>query len=103
MYKGTWQLEKAFLWPSTSRTNRYKLDIALIVIGVFSAPDNNVGIDIDTLSIIDKLDIFFYYLWDKVQYNSLLREFKDSWIRKFRQAKAEKVISYTIYGFSISK
>lgn len=60
------QLEKAFLRPLTSRVDRYKLYLALIVEGVSDDLDNNVGIDIDILSIVDNLNIFFYYPWGKV-------------------------------------
>lgn len=59
-------IEKAFLRPLTSRVDRYKLYLALIVEGVSDDLDNNVGIDIDILSIIDNLNIFFYYPWGKV-------------------------------------
>ncbi|CAA2974903.1 Hypothetical predicted protein [Olea europaea subsp. europaea] len=53
------QLEKAFLRASTPWADRYKLGLALIVEGVITAPDNNVGIDGDTLAIMDDLELFF--------------------------------------------
>ncbi|CAA2989121.1 Hypothetical predicted protein [Olea europaea subsp. europaea] len=53
------QLEKAFLRASTPRVDRYKLGLALIVEGVITALDNNVGIDEDTLAIVDDLELFF--------------------------------------------
>ncbi|CAA2986807.1 Hypothetical predicted protein [Olea europaea subsp. europaea] len=55
------QLEKAFLRASTARADRYKLRLSLIVEGVITAPDNNVGIDEDTLAIVDDLKLFFVY------------------------------------------
>ncbi|CAA2974589.1 Hypothetical predicted protein [Olea europaea subsp. europaea] len=60
------QLEQTFLRSSTPRADRYKLGLALIIKGVFNAPDNNVGIDMETLSIVDDLDLFFSYPWVRV-------------------------------------
>ncbi|CAA2966692.1 Hypothetical predicted protein [Olea europaea subsp. europaea] len=60
------QLEKAFLRASTPRADRYKLGLALIVEGVITALDNNVGIDEDTLAIVDNLELFFSYPGAKV-------------------------------------
>lgn len=82
------QLENDFLRSSTPRADRYKLCLVLIVEGVFNALDNNEGIDIDTLSIIDNLNIFFYYPECKVGCNRLLRGFRGSWVRKFRETYA---------------
>ncbi|CAA2971828.1 Hypothetical predicted protein [Olea europaea subsp. europaea] len=62
------QLEKAFLRASTPRADRYKLGLALIVEGVITAPNNNVGIDEDTLAIVDDLELFFAHPWAKVGY-----------------------------------
>lgn len=45
------QVENAFLWLLMFRVDKYKLEPALIVKGVSNASNNNVGIDIDTLSI----------------------------------------------------
>ncbi|CAA3000338.1 Hypothetical predicted protein [Olea europaea subsp. europaea] len=56
------QLEQTFLRSSTPRTDRYKFGLALIIEGVFNAPDNNVGIDIETLSIVDNLTRSFSIL-----------------------------------------
>ncbi|CAA2980427.1 Hypothetical predicted protein [Olea europaea subsp. europaea] len=50
------------------RADRYKLGLALIIEGVFNAPDNNVGIDMETLSIVDDLDLFFSYPWGRISY-----------------------------------
>ncbi|CAA3007201.1 Hypothetical predicted protein [Olea europaea subsp. europaea] len=70
------QLEKAFLCASTARADRYKLELALIVEGVITAPDNNVGIDEDTLAIVDDLELFFSYPWAKGGYRRLLKGFR---------------------------
>ncbi|CAA2967676.1 Hypothetical predicted protein [Olea europaea subsp. europaea] len=57
------QLEKTFVRASTPWADRYKLGLALIVERVITAPDNNVGIDEDTLSLIDDFELFFSYPW----------------------------------------
>ncbi|CAA3001108.1 Hypothetical predicted protein [Olea europaea subsp. europaea] len=49
------QLEKTFVCALTPWANRYKLGLALIVEGVITAPNNNVCIDEDTLSLVDDL------------------------------------------------
>ncbi|CAA2957854.1 Hypothetical predicted protein [Olea europaea subsp. europaea] len=97
------QLEKAFLRASTPRTDRYKLRLALIVEGIITAPDNNVGIDEDTLPILDDLELFFAYPWAKVGYRHLLKEFRGIWARKMSDTKMknEKDVSYTIHRFPI--
>lgn len=96
-------LEKILIRSSTARADRYKLGLALIVEGVFYAPDNNVGISETTLSIVDDLDLFFSYLWGRVGF-SRLRGFRGRWSRKFRDAKRknEEEISYTVHGFPIA-
>ncbi|CAA3018308.1 Hypothetical predicted protein [Olea europaea subsp. europaea] len=53
------QLEKAFVRVSTPWADRYKLGLALIVEGVVTALDNNVGIDEDMLALVDDLELFF--------------------------------------------
>ncbi|CAA2971100.1 NRT1 PTR FAMILY -like [Olea europaea subsp. europaea] len=53
------QLKKTFVRASIPRADRYKLGLALIVEGVITAPDNNVGTDEDTLSLVDDLKLFF--------------------------------------------
>ncbi|CAA2979268.1 Hypothetical predicted protein [Olea europaea subsp. europaea] len=70
------QLEKTFVCASTPRADRYKLGLSLIVKGVITAPDNNVGIDEDTLSLVDDLELFFSYPWAKVGYRRLLKGFR---------------------------
>ncbi|CAA2945550.1 Hypothetical predicted protein [Olea europaea subsp. europaea] len=97
------QLEKAFLLASTPRADRYRLGLALIVEGVITALDNNVGIDEDMLAIVDDLKLFFAYPWAKVGYRHLLKGFRGTWARKMSDAKMknEKDISYTIHEFSI--
>ncbi|CAA3019852.1 Hypothetical predicted protein [Olea europaea subsp. europaea] len=94
------QLEKAFLRTSTPRADRYKLGLALIVEGVIIAPDNNVGIDEDTLAIVDDLELFFAYPWAKVGYRRLLKGFRGTWERKMSDTKM-KDVNYTIHEFSI--
>lgn len=77
------QLQTTIARPSTTRADRYKLGLVLIVEGVFNAPDNNVGIDLHTLSIVDNLDIFFAYPWGRVGYRRLLHGFRGFWAKKF--------------------
>ncbi|CAA2977760.1 Hypothetical predicted protein [Olea europaea subsp. europaea] len=77
------ELEKAFLRPSTPRADQYKLELALIIEGVFNAPDSHAGIELPTLSIVDNLDI-------------LGRKFVDATNKK------EKAITYTVHGFPIA-
>ncbi|CAA2986022.1 Hypothetical predicted protein [Olea europaea subsp. europaea] len=98
------QLEKTFVRVSTPRADRYKLDLALIVEGVIIAPDNNVGIDEDTFSLVDDLELFFSYPWAKVGYRRLLKGFQGTWARKMSDAKMknQKDVSYTIHRFSIA-
>ncbi|CAA3032968.1 Hypothetical predicted protein, partial [Olea europaea subsp. europaea] len=87
------QMEQTFLQSSMPRVNRYKLSLALIIEGVFNAPDNNVGIDIETLSIIDDLDLFFSYLWGRISYGCLIRDFFGAvgqgnfWMRRKRRRR----------------
>ncbi|CAA3024703.1 Hypothetical predicted protein [Olea europaea subsp. europaea] len=90
------QLEKTFVPASTPRVDRYKLGLALIVEGVITASNNNVGIDEDTLSLIDDLA--------KVGYRRLLNGFRGTCARKMSDAKMknEKDVSYTIHGFPIA-
>ncbi|CAA2975958.1 Hypothetical predicted protein [Olea europaea subsp. europaea] len=97
------QLEKAFLRASTPRVDRYKLGLALIVEGVITASDNNVGIDEDTFAIVDDLELFFAYPWPKVGYRRLLKGFRGTWARKMSDTKMKnkKDVSYTIHEFSI--
>ncbi|CAA3024535.1 Hypothetical predicted protein [Olea europaea subsp. europaea] len=59
------ELEKAFLRPSTPRADLYKLGLALIIEGVFNAPDSHAGIKLPTLSIVDNLDMFYSYPWGR--------------------------------------
>lgn len=101
---GQTQLEKTFLKPSTPRSDRYKLGLAIIVEGVFNALDNNVGVDEIILWIVDDLDIFFAYSWDKVGYTRLLKGWRGEWVKKFCDGKRknEKEITYTIHGFPIA-
>ncbi|CAA3025834.1 Hypothetical predicted protein [Olea europaea subsp. europaea] len=82
----------------------YKLELALIVEGVITTPDNNIGIDEDTLSLVDDLELFFSYSWAKVGYRRLLKGFQGTWAYKMSDAKMknEKDISYTIHEFSIA-
>ncbi|CAA2973308.1 Hypothetical predicted protein [Olea europaea subsp. europaea] len=96
------QLEKTFVRASTPQADRYKLGLALIVEGVITAPDNNVDIDEDTLSLIDDLELFFSYPWAKVGY--LLKGFRDTWACKMYDTKMknEKDVCYIIHGFSIA-
>ncbi|XP_022880715.1 uncharacterized protein LOC111397983 [Olea europaea var. sylvestris] len=98
------QLQTTIGRPSTARADRYKLGLVLIVEGVFNAPDNNVGIDLRTLSIVDDLDIFFAYPWGRVGYRRLLHGFRGFWAKKFLKAKRrqEKEVTYTIHGFPIA-
>ncbi|CAA2968549.1 Hypothetical predicted protein [Olea europaea subsp. europaea] len=98
------QLEKTFVCASTPRADRYKLGLALIVKGVITASDNNVGIDDDTLSLVDDLELFFSYPCVKVGYRRLLKGFRGTWARKMSDAKTknEKNISYTIHEFPIA-
>ncbi|CAA2998341.1 Hypothetical predicted protein, partial [Olea europaea subsp. europaea] len=53
----------------------------------FQCPDNNVEIDLRTLSIVDNLDIFFAYPWGRVDYRRLLHGFRGFWVKKFLKAK----------------
>ncbi|CAA3031625.1 Hypothetical predicted protein [Olea europaea subsp. europaea] len=85
-----------------TRADRYKLELALIVEGVISAPDNNVGIDEDTLALVDDLELFFHTPGPN-WYRRLLKGFWVTCARKMSDAKTknEKDVSYTIHGFSI--
>ncbi|CAA3025626.1 Hypothetical predicted protein, partial [Olea europaea subsp. europaea] len=98
------QLQTTIARPSTTRADRYKLGLVLIVEGVFNAPNNKVGIDLRTLSIVDNLDIFFAYPWGGVGYRCLLHGFRGFWAKKFLKAKRrqEKEVIYTIHGFPIA-
>ncbi|CAA2986766.1 Hypothetical predicted protein, partial [Olea europaea subsp. europaea] len=84
------ELEKAFLRPSTPQADRYKLRLALIIEGVFNAPDSHAGIELPTLSIVD---MFYSHPWDRV---SLGRKFVDATNKK------EKAVTYTVHGFPIA-
>ncbi|CAA3023431.1 Hypothetical predicted protein [Olea europaea subsp. europaea] len=98
------QLEQMFLRSSTPRVDRYKLGLALVIEGVFNALDNNVGIDMETLSIVDDLDLFFSYPWGRISYGRLIRGFGGRWVRKFLYAtkKKENAVSYTVHDFPIA-
>ncbi|CAA2967615.1 Hypothetical predicted protein [Olea europaea subsp. europaea] len=84
-------LEKRRLKEKQPQANRYKLGLAIIVEGVITDPDNNVGIDEDTLFLMDDLE-------------RLLKGFRGTWARKMSDAKTknEKDVSYTIHEFSIA-
>ncbi|CAA2946308.1 Hypothetical predicted protein [Olea europaea subsp. europaea] len=86
------------------QADRYKLDLTLIIEGVFKALDNNVGIYMETLSIVDDLDLFFSYPWGRILYGRLIRDFRGRWARKFLDTtkKKEKAISYTVHDFPIA-
>ncbi|CAA2955290.1 Hypothetical predicted protein [Olea europaea subsp. europaea] len=79
------QLEKAILCASTLRADRYKLGLALIVEGVITAPDNNVGIDEDTLAIVDDLELFFairpclHSVWTDINVTFVLLSSRQIW------------------------
>ncbi|CAA3009976.1 Hypothetical predicted protein [Olea europaea subsp. europaea] len=77
------QLEKIFIRVSIPRADRYKLELALIVEGVITALDNNVGIDEDTLSLVDDLELFSYP-WAKVGYSRLLKGLRVIQFTNFR-------------------
>ncbi|CAA2993347.1 Hypothetical predicted protein [Olea europaea subsp. europaea] len=96
------QLQSIVARSSTNRADRYKLGLVLIVEGVFNVSDNNVDIHLPTLSIVDDLDFFFTYPWDRVTYRRLLHGFRGSFERKFQKAKKRKEITYTVYGFPIA-
>ncbi|CAA2996231.1 Hypothetical predicted protein [Olea europaea subsp. europaea] len=98
------QLEQTFLRSSTPRADRYKLSLALVIERIFNAPDNNVGIDMETLSIVNDLDLFFLYPWGRISYGRLIKGFRGRWARKFLDAtkKKEKAVSYTIHDFPIA-
>ncbi|XP_022843203.1 uncharacterized protein LOC111366736 [Olea europaea var. sylvestris] len=98
------QLEQTFLRSSMPRADWYKLDLALIIEGVFNAPDNNVGIDMETLLIVSDLDLFFSYPWGRISYGRLIKGFRGRWARNFLDAtkKKEKAVSYTVHGFPIA-
>ncbi|CAA3028901.1 Hypothetical predicted protein [Olea europaea subsp. europaea] len=72
------QLEQTFLRSSTPQADRYKLGLALIIEGVFNTPDNYVGIDMETLLIVDDLDLFFLYPWGRILYGRSIRGFRDA-------------------------
>ncbi|CAA2990980.1 Hypothetical predicted protein, partial [Olea europaea subsp. europaea] len=97
------QLEKTFVRASTPWVYRYKLGLALIVEGVITAPDNNVSIDEDTLSLVNDLELCFSYPCAKVGYSHLLKGFRGTWAHKMSDAKMknEKDVINTIHGFSI--
>ncbi|CAA2970246.1 Hypothetical predicted protein [Olea europaea subsp. europaea] len=86
------------------RADRYELDLALIIEGVFNALDSHAGIEIPTLSIVDHHDTFFFYPWVRVSYRRLIRGFRVSLGRKFVDAKnkKEKAVTYIVHGFPIS-
>ncbi|CAA2965345.1 Hypothetical predicted protein [Olea europaea subsp. europaea] len=67
-------------------------------------PDNNVGIHLPFLSMVDDLDFFFPYPWGRVGYRRLLHGFRGSFARKFQKAKRrkEKEITCTVHGFPIA-
>ncbi|CAA3004626.1 Hypothetical predicted protein [Olea europaea subsp. europaea] len=86
------------------QVDRYKLDLTLIIEGVFNAPDNNIGIYMETLSIVDDLDLFFSYPWGRISYGYLIRDIWGRWARKFLDTtkKKEKAVSYTVHNFPIA-
>ncbi|CAA2970410.1 Hypothetical predicted protein [Olea europaea subsp. europaea] len=86
------QLEQTFLRSSTPRADRYKLSLALVIERIFNAPDNNVGIDMETLSIVNDLDLFFLYPWGRISYGRLIKGFlfRGHWARKFLDATKKK-------------
>ncbi|CAA2957643.1 Hypothetical predicted protein [Olea europaea subsp. europaea] len=98
------QLVQTFLQSSTPRADRCKLGLALIIKEVFNAPDNNVGIDMETLSIVGDLDLFFLYPWGRISYGRLIKGFRGRWARKFLDAtkKKEKAVRYTVHDFPIA-
>ncbi|CAA2942565.1 Hypothetical predicted protein [Olea europaea subsp. europaea] len=98
------ELEKAFLRSSTSRADRYKLGLALIIEGVFNAPDSHASIELPTLSIVDDLDMFYSNSWGRVSYIHLIRDFRRRLGRKFVDAmnKKEKAVTYTVHDFPIA-
>ncbi|XP_022889391.1 uncharacterized protein LOC111404893 isoform X2 [Olea europaea var. sylvestris] len=98
------QLQSTMARSSMPRADRYKLGLVLILEGVFNAPDNNVGIHLPTLSIVDNLAIFFTYPWGRVGYRRLLHEFRGTWAKKFQKVKKrkEKEIIYTATTFPSS-
>ncbi|XP_022845851.1 uncharacterized protein LOC111368688 [Olea europaea var. sylvestris] len=77
------QLQSAMARSLTPRANRCKLGLVLILEGLFNAPNNNVGIHLPTLSIVDDLDIFFAYPWGRVGYRRLLHGFRGTWAKIF--------------------
>ncbi|CAA3015708.1 Hypothetical predicted protein [Olea europaea subsp. europaea] len=98
------QLQSTMARSSTPRADRYKLGLVLILEGVFNAPDNNVGIHLPTLSIVDNLDIFFTYPWGRVGSRRLLHGFRGTWAKKIQKAKKrkEKEIIYMATTFPSS-
>ncbi|CAA2987476.1 Hypothetical predicted protein [Olea europaea subsp. europaea] len=69
-----------------------------------NALNNNVGIDMEMLSIVDDLNLFFSYPWGRISYGRLIRGFRGHWTRKFLDAtkKKKKAISYTVHNFPIA-
>ncbi|CAA3024135.1 Hypothetical predicted protein [Olea europaea subsp. europaea] len=58
----------------------------------------------ETLSIIDDLDLFFSYPWGRISNGHLIRGFRGHWERKFLDAteKKEKAVRYTVHSFPIA-
>ncbi|XP_022871263.1 uncharacterized protein LOC111390444 [Olea europaea var. sylvestris] len=97
------QHQSALARPSTPQADLYKLGLVLIVERVFNALDNNVGIHLPTLSIIDDMDLFFAYPWGRVGYRRLLHGFRGIWAKKFQKVKRkkEKEITYTVWAYKV--
>lgn len=49
-----------------------------------------MGINMDTLSIVDDLYIFFNYPWGEVGYIRLLSGFKGDWARNFARLRERR-------------
>ncbi|CAA2972789.1 Hypothetical predicted protein [Olea europaea subsp. europaea] len=92
-------LEQTFLRSSTPRAELYKLGLILIIERVFNAPDNNVGIDMEMLSIVDDLDLFFLYPWGRILYGRLIKSFRGRWARTFwmrRKRRRRRLATWSI-------
>ncbi|KAL2467103.1 DUF1985 domain-containing protein [Abeliophyllum distichum] len=96
------QLEAAFV-ACDHHGDKYKLGLALLIEGVCRPVDRR-SISLETLSLVDKLNVFYEYPWGRDCYFAMLKSLNCSWNKRAEKANAKDngLLKYTLGGFPIS-
>ncbi|KAL2498782.1 DUF1985 domain-containing protein [Abeliophyllum distichum] len=94
------QLQAAFE-EGDDRDDKYKLGFMLLIKCVFKLVDRR-SINFETLSLVDKLGMFYEYPWGREVNDVLMKSLNWSWDKSAGIAKLKDscLLKYTLHGFS---